>query len=213
MTVTIPTGDLTGLLGDVIPFASNDDESQLHRVRLEWDGTLLHAMANDGFHLAWSSWHPEDAHDEPRQDSLFAEYGGPEEPWAVEITLSDAKHVRATFKLGKKEWATPVTLALAEDGSLMVARSHETGYSALTATLEPRGDVLAAIPSTLAQHDVTKKSSTLRCSARLLADFAKVRPRGPLHITFTERIAHVSIGDRFMGAIVPTYDDREEPTG
>ncbi|MBM0235923.1 hypothetical protein JNW88_00275 [Micromonospora sp. ATA32] len=62
--ITIPTGDLVGVLADVIPFAfPEDDLPHVNCVRLEWDGEMLHAEATDTLHAARSSWHPDDDRD------------------------------------------------------------------------------------------------------------------------------------------------------
>ncbi|WP_213451561.1 hypothetical protein [Rhizomonospora bruguierae] len=60
--ITIPTGELVGLLGDVVPFASPDkDMPNYNVVRLEWDGEMLHALTCDTIRIGWSSWHPDAA--------------------------------------------------------------------------------------------------------------------------------------------------------
>lgn len=207
MTIMIPTGDLCGLLSDVLPFAANHKDSAFSAIRLEWDGNLLHAMATDRFHLAWASWHPDDEHDLPREDSLFDHFGGDDPPWSAIISAADAEHVRTTFKLGRKQWATALTLELTDDGSVEVARSHDTGYAALTERCPGLERDLIDFRKLLSSNDVTKKVSALSFNAGKLADFAAVRQRGPMHMLFTKTIAHVSIGDRFVGAIMPIHDE------
>lgn len=209
MTVTIPTGDLIGLISDVAPFAAQDDKSLFNCVRLEWDGNLLHAMATDRYHLAWGQWHPDDEHELPRQDSLFTTFGGDGDPWSAVIGLPDALHIKKVFKLGKKQWATALTVQLTEDGSVEVARDHDTGYSALIATLPGLDRELIDFRAVLSKHDTTKERAGLAFNAKQLADFAKVRARGPMHMIFTETIAHVSIGQRFCGAIMPINETEE----
>jgi hypothetical protein len=58
----------------------------------------------------------------------------------------------------------------------------------------------------LADNDTIAPVTGLAFGAKFLADFAKVRPRGPLEMTFTgpQRLVHVAIGKRFTGAIMPT---------
>jgi hypothetical protein len=57
----------------------------------------------------------------------------------------------------------------------------------------------------LANHDAVTPVKEIAFTAKWLADFAKVRPRGPLELGFTgpESLVHVTVGNRFMGAITP----------
>lgn len=127
--ITIPTGDLTGVLGDVIPFAHRDDDlPTLSCVRLEWDGHTLHALTTDRYRIGWSQWHPDDEPDGESQDDLFTRWGGADDAWWIYLPLDDAKDVVAAYKLGPKEQRTPLTIENL-DGQLKVVRSRDTGYS------------------------------------------------------------------------------------
>lgn len=201
--ITIPTGDLTGILADVIPFAlPEDDLPSLNCVRLHWDGKQLHAMATDRYRAAISTWDPYDLPVHDTQDDLFTSWGSGDEPWSAILPLDDAKEIVKVFKLGPKETQVPLTVDL-DNGRLKVARARETGYSALTAVMTA---VLVEFPDVralLAKADVIEEVRGLAYTAKFLADFAKVRPRGPLELTFASGLTHVSIGERFVGAITP----------
>lgn len=201
--ITIPTRDLIGILADCIPSADpNDDFPLLHTVRLEWDGRQLHAQATDRYQIAWSTWDPDDEPDGDQQDDLFTEWGGADQPWRVHLPLPDAKDAVAAFKLSNKEGHTPLTASY-EHGRLRINRSSLTGMSALTMVIEGNVDFeYPDIRKLLADHDTAEDAREIAFDAKRLATFAKVRPRGPLRMTFTRKgFTVVTIGERFVGAI------------
>lgn len=218
MTVTIPTSELVGLLGDCIPFASPDDDvPQLNAVRLEWDGRQLHAMSTDRHRIAWSTWDPEDDPDGDRQSDLWTEFGSDtDEQWHILIALADAKDIVGAYRLGAKEDDAPLTVARAVTSNgeqLTVDRSRLTGYSAITMVV--RGVVADPDPDirgVLSRFDTAAPVGEISYGAKLLADFAKVRQRGPLRLTFTgdRRPTLVAIGERFVGAIQPVIEKESE---
>lgn len=211
--ITVPTEDLVGVLSDVVPFAHPDNDlPSLNAVRLDWDGTMLHAQATDMLRIAWSSWHPADEPEGESQDDLFTKWGGADDPWATLVPLDDAKHLIKVFKLGAKELRVPLEVDYA-GGSVTVKRSRDTGYSALSARVEGRMDEFPDVAKFLAEADVVTSVVSVAFGAKLIADFSKVRPRGPMELTFTgaTSLTHVRIGERFIGAIAPTRvgDDAE----
>lgn len=215
MSITVPTGDLVGILSDVIPMAHPDDEMpQLNAVRLEWDRKQLHTMATDRYRLAWSTWDPHDKPEYEHQPALDTEWGGSDEPWALSIGLDDAKHLVKTYKLGGKEgYHVPLTVELGNN-SVKVVRSRDTGYSAITTVAPDRTDPnLGGFPDLrelLSKNDVAVPTKELALNAKYLADFAKVRPRGPLELMLTgpNGMVHIAIGKRFVGAIQPVRTER-----
>jgi hypothetical protein len=203
--ITIPTGDLTGILADVIPFACPEDELPLlNCVRLEWDGKQLHAMSTDQFRMAISTWDPYDLPAHDSQDDLFTHWGSDDEPWSAILPLNDAKEIVKVFKLGPKETQVPLTVD-PDGGRLKVARARETGYSALTAVMETPLYEFPDLRALLAKSDTLADIRGVAYNARFLADFGKVRQRGPMELSFTgvTGLTHVRIGERFIGAIVP----------
>lgn len=214
MSITIPTGDLTGILADVIPFAFPDDNNlpEICCVRLEWDGETLHAMATDRYRLGWSQWTPGDMDetDPPQQDDLFTRWGGADEPWAISIDLDDAKELVKVFKLPTKEMACPITVDHdAKYGRAKVVRTRDTGHSAITIVAEGNGLGYPDLRVLLAANDRVKAVRSIQYNPGYLADFGKVRPRGPLELTFTGKLTQVTIGKRFQGAIA-RLDGKEE---
>lgn len=211
--ITIPTGDLTGIIGDVIPFASPDtDLPKMNCVRLEWDGSMLHAQSIDGIRLGWSSWTPDDDAKEEHQDSLFTEWGGADDPWSATICLDDAKDLAKCFKLPAKEIFTPLTIEKVQR-TVRVVRTRDTGHSAFTSVMHDTFVEFPDVRKVLSGNDVALPTSALAFNAKYLADFAKVRPRGPMHMMFTgpTGVVHISIGERFSGAIQPVRDFDKEP--
>lgn len=209
--ITVSTGDLVGVLADVLAFALDDEElAELNSVRLEWDGEMLHAFAHDLGRTAWSQWHPDDPLPVGAQDDLFAQWGGADDAWSVGLRRADARELVRVFKLPAKERGCPLTVELRDGPRLRVARSAETSRSALISVVEhdntPRFDVAAY----LSQWDRVAPVRSIAFNAAQLADFAVPRARGPLRFTFTgeESPTLVEIGTRFIGAIMPT---RTEP--
>lgn len=207
--ITIPTNDFVGTLNDVLPFASTDAELPiLQCVRLEWDGKQLHALATDRYRIGWATWRPGDIEpDAEAQDDLFADWGSTDDPWQVTIPLDEARELAKVFKLPAKEGvAAPVTIDRDPSrGVVKFARSRDTGHSAITIDVP---DTLMDFPDVrelLRKTDQLKPMTGLGFTARYLADFAKVREHGPMRMRFTgaETLVHVTIGDRFVGAIVP----------
>lgn len=205
--ITIPSRDLCGILGDVLPFTTSDDLPRLHSIRIHWDGTALHAQATDMYRIAWSTWSPDDPADGDEQADLLTELGGADDPWSIVVDASDAKDVVTCFKLPAKEAAAPLTVT-ASSGRLTIDRDRDTGHPALTTVLDAIPADLGVWPDvekTLAGHTTVEPVRGVAYTGRLLADFTtRVRQTGPVELTFTDKITLVGIGKRFQGAIVPT---------
>lgn len=204
--ITIQTGELTGLLNDVMPFACPDEELPVfNSVRLEWDGEMLHAFAHDMVRVAWSQWSPDDPPLEPVQDELGVEWGGADDPWSITLPLADAQEIAKVFKLPPKQRECPLTVDLLDGPRLKVARARESSRSNLVGVWEDGGAEFPDLRVMLARFDRIKAVRSLCFTARLLADFELVRPRGPMRLTFTgeETPTLVEIGKRFFGAIMP----------
>lgn len=205
--ICVPTSELCGVLSDAIPFASPDAElSAVNAVSLEWDGNTLHALATDRYRISWSKWSSDDDPDETAQDDMFTTWGGADgdEPWTALLWLADAKEIVNIFKLPPKLGRAPLTVEC-EDQQVTVRRSRDTGHSAVAATFRTSDAQFPDIRKLLADSASVEDVSGLAFSAKFLADFAKVRPRGPLEMRFTgsTTLAHVTIGDRYTGAIMP----------
>lgn len=207
MTITIPTGDLCGIVGDVLPFAfPKPDLPGINCVRLEWDGQMMHALSTDRYRIAISSWHPDDQPDQDVQEDLFSTPGGADEPWATILPLADAKDLVDNYKLPPKESFTALTVDHDRSSDrLKVARSRDTGYSALTQVIDGQLVDFPDVRKFLADTAPTGKVEQVVFTAKLLADFAKVRQRDAMALDFTgpDSLVHVSIGKRFAGAIMP----------
>lgn len=207
--IYIPTGELVGVLNDVIPFACDDDElPTLNCVRLEWDGTMFHAMATDRHQLGWASWHPDDQPDSDGQDDAFTTWGGVDEPWQIVLTLADVEELVKNFKLPVKRHRVPLTLD-ADFDRLTVRRARDTGHSDMRVTWQAAPVDIVDVPDV---RDALKDNSTLRpvtglaVAAHRLAAFGKVRTRGPVEMSFTgaDGLILVRIGNRFEGGVMPT---------
>jgi hypothetical protein len=213
VTVMIPTGDLVGVLSDVLPFASTDAEiPSINCVRVEWDGDMFHALTTDMIRLAWASWHPDDEPDGDAQDDLFTQWGASDDPWSIVLPFTDARDLAKTFKLGAKEQRVPLSLDC-DGAQLKVVRHRDTGHSAITMAVQGQSEMPPDVRKVLSENDAVEAIRGLAFGAKFLADFAKVRARGPLELTFTgvTKPALVRVGSRFTGAIMPTRvgDERE----
>lgn len=204
--ITIRTSDLVGTLADVTPFAASDkDVPDLNVIRLEWDGRMLHAQSTDRFRIGWASWSPDDEPEIEVQDDLFTNIGSGDNPWHCYIPLADAEHLVKTFKLPTKEAVVvPLTVDYdAQRGRVKVARSRTTGHSAIDIAIDTQSVEYPNLRELLAVADLPDVIDGITFTAKLLADFAKVRARGPLQLRFTRtQLVHVTIGERFVGAIV-----------
>lgn len=204
--ITIPTADFVGILSDTIPFAFDDEDiPDINCVRLEWDGKRLHALSTDRYRCAWSTWEPgEVAAGEEVQDDLFTEWGSADDPWAMTIALDEAKELVKVFKLNPKEGHTPITVDYyTERWMAKVVRSRETGHSAITVAVPDMRCEFPDLRELLGKNDALHSVTGVNYTAKYMADFAKVRPLGPLSLRFSEGLTHVSIGERFVGAIMP----------
>lgn len=206
--ITIPTGDLVGVLSDVIPFTFPDtDLPDIHCIRLHWDGDMLHASSTDRYRIATSSWHPDDEPDMEAQDDLFTTWGSGDEPWTATIALEDAKELVKVFKLPPKEQRVPLTIDFA-NAQITVRRNRDTGYTAVRLDIPDQRAQFPDIREVLGAADKLEPITGLMFNAKYLADFGKVRPRAPMQMSFTgtTSVAHVTIGKRFAGAIMPTRE-------
>lgn len=217
MPIVIPTYDLRGILTDTLPFACVDPEYiGINAICLEWDGHLMHALSTDRYRIAWSQWSPDDAPEVDTQDDLFMTPGGDDAPWSICISLDDAKHLHSTFKLKTKEEFGVPLLVECVDKQLIVRRGKESGHAQVVVTAEAQSETLPDVRALLKESDRLEPVHGIAFDAKKLADFGKVRQRGPMEVRFTgERsLTHVSIGDRFVGAIMPVRTDADnEPLG
>ena len=125
------------------------------------------------------------------------------------MRVFEAQELVKVFKLPTKEQRVPLTLD--HDEQVTVRRDRDTGYTALRLDIP---DQLAEFPDVrqlLSDNDRIEPVTGLMFNAKYLADFSKVRPRSPLQMSFTGStgLAHVSIGKRFTGAIMPVREGEE----
>jgi len=206
MTLTIPTGDLVGILSDVLPFADPDKESPRHAVRLWWDAAQLHAEAYSGPHWGRSTWDPDDQHFEEHQDSLITKWGSGDAPWSIVMELPDAKEIVKIYKLsGKGVYYTPLHLDNL-GGPLRIVRSADSGHSAINLVVSEVFDTWPRIDQVMQLGQQQWQAvDDLRVNAGLLASFGSVRQRDVMRVRFTgpDSPIHVTIGGRFIGAVMP----------
>ncbi len=208
MSVTIATADLIGLLGDTIPFADTDNDTPvLNSINVFWDGDKLHTQATDRYRIAWASWHPDDEPEREYQGDIFNQPGSGDDPWQILIPLDDAAHLVKTYKLPAKEGFVPLSVDVHE-GRLTVKRHRDTGHPAITTVIDGRAEVFPNLGETLGKFDIVEKVEGLAFTAKLLADFARVRARGALQMQFTGEHSPVlvTVGERFVGSIMPVRD-------
>lgn len=210
--IRVPTGELVGLLSDVIGFAAAAKvRTHLSVVRLYWNGTVLHAEATDQTHWGHAWWHPHDDPPVDAQEEMHSRWGGADAPWSILIPVDDAKDLVKNFTLtGKKTWAVALEVSTGEFNRLRVFRPRSDEHSALRQDIEgylPPTDYtqFPDVPSQLeARRDpADRQVAAIAFDPRRLAVLGKVRPRGPARFTFwgTLGAADLTIGDRFEGAL------------
>lgn len=204
--ITIQTGDFTGLLSDVTPFAfPKDDMPSINVVRLEWDGHMLHASSTDTLRAARSSWHPDDdERGKNDKEPLIPAYGGGEDRWVIFMRLDDAKKLVDHFTLPKKFGGVPITLDDFGD-KVRVSRSADTGHQAVTVTVETHYVEFPDLTKLLDADPEPVAMSQVAVVGRHLADFGSVRQRGVMTLTLfgPERAIRITIGDRFVATMRP----------
>lgn len=213
MTIVIPTGDLVGVLADVLPFAFPDDDlPHVNCVRLEWDGGMLHAEATDTLHAARSSWHPDDDHNgNTGQATLVNGLGGADDPWSLIVAYADVKEVVKDYKLPAKESGVPLILDY-DGGALTIRRSRDTGHAAKRITLEGRMVDFPAVGRVLDEAPPEYPVGRLRYSGSSFARVGQVRQRGLMELILGERRTHVTVGDRFVASLAPDRSgERDHP--
>lgn len=209
--ITVPTGDLVGILNDVLPFAwPDDDYKDLNCVRLEWDGEQLHAITTDRIRLGWATWEAGDVDAEAYD--LFSDWGSGDRPWSATLALHDATEIAKVFKLPPKQAMTPLTVDYDQERQrITVVRAKETGHSAITYSAD---DTFVEFPDVRAWLAAGARTQVREVgySSKFLADFAKVRAAGPMKLRFTKGLTQIAIGKRFIGAIQPVSDKDKKPT-
>lgn len=220
MALTMPTRELVGLLADVYPFASqDDDDTTWNRVVLRWDGTRLHAMAGSGSgpsaRLAWMSWGPDDG-DQPALPLDFT--GAADASWELAILPQDAKEIATKFKVNATAGETPLVV----DGDadrIRVVRHADTGLVALTgaASSRPWDDNGVDIAEAIAERaEAAKSAPPVKVTAyygAALVDFVNpkvVRQRGPVVMHPGRGATYIEIGRWFRGAVVQTNDHEND---
>lgn len=211
--ITIPTSDLVGVLGDVIHFSDPDEENPItNALRLEWDGDMLHALATDRYVIGCSRWNADDAPAD-EQEALLPKWGGADNPWGITLRRSDAEDIIKNYKLGGKQGYVPVTLDCFED-RLRIKRNKVAGHSELTQDIDGSEFEFPNVRALLTATNLPDTIDGIGFDPKKLALFSKVRPRAHMHMTFTgtNKPTHVSIGERFTGAIMPFREKEEETT-
>lgn len=213
MTITLPTVELLGLIGDVAGFAFPKPEfADANAVRIAWTGDLLRMEATDTIRAARSDWHPDD---EPTskvgQSTLFRSFGGADDPWSLIAALGDVQEIAKIYKLPGKEGGCPLTLDY-DDGNLRIRRSRDTGHSAVTTILEGRMLDWPGV-TTLDRPVLPEPAIAISYPPAHLAAFADVRQRGTMTLTLAgpDRDTRVTIGERFTATIRPERAGRRDP--
>jgi hypothetical protein len=220
--ITISTGDLLGLLTDVMPLATDSKDSPQYGVLLEWtdamsDGGRLRAHAtNGGLTAGVSSWDPDDREIYVAPDE-FAYVPGrsfEDEPaWRAFIAMPDVAEIVKTFKLPAKFLWIPLRVKVNDTGTrLIIERSRDTGKTQHLMTVQPTGTE-AAVPDIDAMvegalHRLRPRNGIKMWGHRIAA-FANASRRGPLDLTFTNAgPVVVRVGDRFAGTLTAEKPER-----
>lgn len=211
--ITIPTCELVGIIADVVTFASTDKEyPAINAVRIYWDGDNLRTEATDRYIIGRAFWHPGDDPEIDVQEELGTDWGGADDPWSVVVPLADAKDIVSVFKLPPKEGWAALTVELIDDHRLKIVRHRDTGHSALTQVIAGSEAAFPNVYALIKDALFDVEIGQVAFNAKAIAGFAKVRQRGPLQLSFSgeNKMARVTIGARFDGAIMPIRTSAEE---
>jgi hypothetical protein len=203
----VPTGDLVGILSDVLPFAPAGKDNAHYGVLLEWDGTALHAHAADGLSAGISTYDPEDPNDFGEDnDQAWGPFG--ETPrWRVFVTADDVAEIVKTFKVPYKLRAIPLFLRVDETGArLTIERHRASGKTAHVMTVEPT-DADRSFRDIRAEVERFDKNpvelSRIPVWAHRVAAFEQAGRRGvmwqyPVEMSDASLLV-IRIGERFVG--------------
>jgi hypothetical protein len=207
----VPTGDLVGILSDVLPLAPDNKDHPHHGVLLEWDGSQLSAHASDGLSAGVSSYDPDDPDDFP-EDGPVVHWGpteGGEPTWRFFVTAPDAKEIVKTFKLAWKFRAIPLNVKVSPTGTLLfIERTRDTGKTEHTMAVRPPTDGVPRgfpdVPALVADlmHYRAPADHSVVWGHRLAA-FQTASRRGPVAQVFTrgDRPTVIKVGNRFIGCV------------
>lgn len=221
-TIIMPTRDLFTVLRDTMPLAAQDpDDLARHVVRLDWDGDddRLHATSTNGYVAGWSMWSPDDFNNlgDDGQGMIGVDYGAvvPFPRATVVVDLGDVKEILATFKVGKKDGATPVRITFGDAG-LTIYRSPDTGYSEHTLVVRNVQSELPDIKAKLIElAGEVAAAPPLRAVAytpSLIQAFNGVRPGSIMELTFVSaKTTLVRYGRNFIGFLATTTPENEQP--
>ena len=211
--LTVSTGELTGALGDVIPFASTEvDDPACNCVRIEYDGANMFTLAGNRNQYVRCTF----------DDFKLL---GDAQPFSVRIPLNDAKAIATAFKLPSKHGYAPVhvdTSTLKEvladnEAPIRFWRAAAVDWSALTVCVIGRGAPGVEHETDIHQliEDKAKLSaavSVLALDPKRLASFGKVRPHGPLVLEPTGQewqAVRFRMGNLFEGVMYPVRPDSQ----
>jgi hypothetical protein len=222
--IALPTREITGMIGDVLPFVSPDkDDLRHHCVRIESRDAHVKMLATNRTQAVRVSWTEDDVDATPEDDdAVFAEYG-PETghpAFDVRIGVAEAKSLASAFKLPTKLGWAPVSLRVIGDSyaanlyTLIVERKASGElWPALTMRVSgvgvpiPENGDTAEVDIHQAIDMVSGKAPTplhgVAFNPKLLGNFAKVERHGAMRMFFTSAVdgapVHIEMGTRFEG--------------
>lgn len=220
--IKISTRELVGMLKDVLPFAATDTDTLDNVVRLEWDGESLIASATDRFRMARETWTPDDEEYTEAADADVCIYEADAPLFSVRLSLPDVKSIIKAFTMQAKLNHAVVRISVgvasleentyavrfAREGSDRWSRLefHATGYGAPREGEIPEPDIAELLATFEGRSEPT---TGVAWNAGKLDAFAKVRPLGPLKMTFTGYMkpVHFAMGSRFQGLIQPVREE------
>lgn len=213
----VPTGDLVGLLSDVLPFADPSKDSPNFGVLIEWDGEALHAHATDSLSAGISTWDLDNIDRDlaEQAEQLGVHYGPTQESeprWRVFVGLDDAKEIVKTFKLAFKFRGVPLHVKVNESRSrFMVERTRDTGKTEHVMSVQPVHEHEGTFPDLRAQ--IARAEQNVQPSTRIpvyghrLAALEHAGRHGVIEqipIAFADsELVVVRAGEAFVGFVTP----------
>jgi hypothetical protein len=204
--ITIPTTELIGCIGDVLPIAGDNKASETWGIKISWDGEALRFAAYDILIGGQVEWTPGEGLESEDESGELIHWGGEDAPWQTFIHADQAKEIVKLFKLPAKLAFVPVRLKCSPTGNQLTVERVDSPHADRVLTIPGFPEVaLKRIPpmgDKVPQPAIIPEPN-LFFSNSLLGAFGTVRSHGVMAVTAgaADEPTAVLIGRRFVGFI------------
>jgi hypothetical protein len=204
--ITIPTTELIGCIGDVLPIAGDNKESETWGIKIDWDGEALRFAAYDILIGGQVEWTPGEGLESEDETGELIDWGGEDAPWQTFIHADQAKEIVKLFKLPAKLAFVPVRLKCSPTGNQLTVERVDSPHADRVLTIPGFPEVaLNRFPLMSDKGPLPNviPAAKLFFSNALLGAFGPVRSHGVMCVTAGDASEPVEIwiGNRFSGFI------------